>query len=424
MVAQRVRVTGKVLFLVATLLFSALLNTLVAITPAQALSYPTVGQTSQRGITSITTSSISVLANELYLVACGASDSVTLTTSASGVGSGTTPILNQAGTPSLLTAKVAILGSGTSGFTCSASSSTTLVMWVYRLDGFGSQTVSASSTGSSTTVSTGTANAASISPGRVGFVVGVANGGVSSGGSWSAGAGGPWTYNGEVASSGGPPSGRTTLFVGSGTAAAGNNSGTITISSSNPWRGQIVVLEAIPSAHIQSLVVNSSNVPISSPSFAMTASTTSFSCQTTTGTLGNSNARIRAAVGSDYNFGWTLSLGATGGTSATWSNGSGSTYAYNNPAGSGCTAGQLTVSGASATYQHACIGAGIGVSTFSGVDSYSNGSVDAITLISAGVAANLGCYRYAYGYTLTQNIPPEKRSGTYTLGLTLTMTAL
>ncbi len=421
---RRVRIAGHVFFLLAIAIGALLINLLGAINDSQALSYPTVGQASARNTSSISTGSMFVQGNESYFVVCGATDSVTLTVGASGVSSFTTTYLNQAGTPTLFTSTVSILASGTSSFTCSSNTNTSLGMWVYKLNGISGQAVSASSTGTSTTISTGTANASAISPGRVAFLAGVSGGGVSSGGSWSAGAGGPWTYDGEVTTSGGPPGSRLMLVVGSGTAAAGNNSGTIGISSSNSWRGQIVVLQAIPSALLESRLVDSSNNPIGPTSFPMSATTSRFTCQTTTGTLTNSNAKIRAAAGSNYTSGWTLSLGATGGAGATWSNGAGSTYSYNNPAGSGCTAGQLTVNGTGATYQHPCINLGSGVTGFTGISSFSSGSVDSITLMSASPSATRECFRYAYGYALTQQIPPEKRSGSYSLPMTLTMTAL
>ena len=168
-------------------------------------------------------------------------------------------------------------------------------------------------------------------------------------------------------------------------------------------------------------ILDASRVVVPSPSFAMTAATFSFSCQTATGTLGSGSQRLYVINPSGTTTGqsWTLTLAATG----PWSDGGSNTYTHNDAAGSGCTNGQLTVNATPATLTADCVSAACtGASITKGSSTAMTGST-AVTLLTA--PTNTHVYRgYLTGVTLSQQIPAEKPAATYTLPVTITATAV
>jgi hypothetical protein len=118
---------------------------------------------------------------------------------------------------------------------------------------------------------------------------------------------------------------------------------------------------------------------------------------------------------------WSLSLAATSGPSAKWVDGA-KNYDFNDPLGSGCTGGQLTVSSASAslTPQSGCSASGVSLGSNA---SFSQGVVDSLTIASASSPALVDCYWDISNIPLTQKIPASQRNGNYSLGLTITITA-
>lgn len=166
--------------------------------------------------------------------------------------------------------------------------------------------------------------------------------------------------------------------------------------------------------------VNSAGTPIATPSVPFSGLASMGSCQTSTGTLGVNDARIRVTdnrpVGN-----WTLALAATGGGSAKWTSGA-NQYSFNDSAGSpaGCTNGQLSVdlSAINAAPKSGCTGTGLagGSNTsFTGASPVSIGS---------GTATDRFCYWDVTSVGLSQQVPPYTPPGSYTLGTTLTITAV
>lgn len=179
------------------------------------------------------------------------------------------------------------------------------------------------------------------------------------------------------------------------------------------------VVQQINGGSLSAAILDASRVSVSSPSFGMTSTGFSFNCQTATGTLGSNTQRLYVLNPSGTSAGqsWNLSLAATG----SWTSGS-NTYAYNQPAGSGCTSGQLTVNPAAGTITADCASATCtGASISKGTSSAMTGST-AVTLISAPVGTSI--WRgYITGIGLSQQIPAEQPAGNYTLPVTLTATA-
>ncbi len=203
--------------------------------------------------------------------------------------------------------------------------------------------------------------------------------------------------------------------------ASGSYSTTGTTTDPGSWRGQIVAFRALAASPVLSHdIVNGAGASVANPTVAMSTLTKTFTCQTATGTLGTASQKIRVSNSTD-NPAWSLSIAATGGQSAVWQAGA-NTYAYNNAAGSGCTGGQLTI-----TPSQAGVSASSGCST-SGVTagssgSFTAGSVNAVTLLSAATPAAIDCSWDMQNISLSQKVPANQASGAYNIGLTLTLTA-
>lgn len=177
-------------------------------------------------------------------------------------------------------------------------------------------------------------------------------------------------------------------------------------------------------------IVDSSGCGVAGPSVAMSASNFDFSCTDTTGTLGTSGEKVRV-TNTTSNPGWTLTIAATSGNNAVWSSG-GANYDFNDGGGSpaGCgdgadadsgEAGQLSLdpSGASIGPEAGCSTTGI---SLGGASSFIQGALDSLTLATAS-GADTDCFWDITGIDIAQRVPPEQATGTYTLDLTVTVTA-
>ncbi|MGH7234082.1 MAG: hypothetical protein ACREF7_01380, partial [Candidatus Saccharimonadales bacterium] len=162
------------------------------------------------------------------------------------------------------------------------------------------------------------------------------------------------------------------------------------------------------------------STPVSSPSVAFSSEPYSFKCLTSTATLGDANDLVNVTNLANGVNTWTLSIAATGGDSATWSDGGG-TYAYNDPTGSGCTNGQLSVDPSAATITDDCSGSCNNSTVTLGPSSAYNGSIlSSATLMSD--SSGSGWEGYLQGINLSQTIPALQAAGSYTLGMTITVT--
>ena len=179
-------------------------------------------------------------------------------------------------------------------------------------------------------------------------------------------------------------------------------------------------------------VVTAGGATVASPNMPFGSVLVVDSCQQATGSLGLASQVIRVTNNIATN-GWSLSLAATSGPTAFWSNGSTGSYDYNDSAGSpnGCSdggdadnrAGRLTVSPntGSLTPQSGCSGTGTSLGTST---SFAEGSVNSITLATASSATPRFCYFSLTGAGLSQQIPEWRPKGSYSLDFTLTVLAL
>ncbi len=177
-------------------------------------------------------------------------------------------------------------------------------------------------------------------------------------------------------------------------------------------------------------VVNIGMVVIPSPSFPMSTAITQSTCQSVTGMFATSSERIRV-FNSLSATGWSINVAATSGPTAAWSSG-GSSYDFNDPSGSpsGCNsgsdgdgiAGRLTLdpSGSALSTEVGCSFTGL---SKGGVASFSQGVIDAITLLAASSSTPTGCYYLLHSNAMQQYIPAFQPAGSYSISMTVTVVA-
>lgn len=186
-------------------------------------------------------------------------------------------------------------------------------------------------------------------------------------------------------------------------------------------------------------IMNASRVSVGSPAVAMSAKSFSFDCYAggtaSTGTIGTNTERLYVSNGDAADNGWTLTLAATAGNTATWANGGATQrFDFNDPSGAtaGCNdgadvgdtvGGQLTVNAAAGTLTTdcgSCTATGVSLGTSA---AFNQGTTDSVTLLNAGASSTDVWRGYLTGTTLSQTVPAEQAADSYTLNLTLTATA-
>jgi hypothetical protein len=189
------------------------------------------------------------------------------------------------------------------------------------------------------------------------------------------------------------------------------------------WRDQNL------SGPISVNIVDTGGTPIGSPTVSFPVIDRKINCQTNSSVLGLSNTKIRVDNGT-INPQWNLTIAATGGATANWNNGAGANYDFNDPTSSGCGdgsdadsfAGQLSInpSLATSTPKSGCNNTGL---TFGSSSAFNQGTVDSITLLTAGATAQTNCYWDITGITMDQKIPREQVNGAYNINFTVSAIA-
>lgn len=184
-----------------------------------------------------------------------------------------------------------------------------------------------------------------------------------------------------------------------------------------------------------SLVVDirdASGNTVASPAFGLSALNFSFSCQTSTGTLGTNTQRIYVDNPSAANNGWTVTIAATAGNTATWNNtGASQKFDYNDPTSAGCTdgadadsvGGQMTLDPSVGTVNTDCTGCSLTGITKGSSTAFSQGTTDSVTLLNASAASDDIGRWYLTGVGISQTIPGQQAVDTYSLNMTATITA-
>jgi hypothetical protein len=192
------------------------------------------------------------------------------------------------------------------------------------------------------------------------------------------------------------------------------------------------VTQTISSGTLVTDIRDASRVTVASPTFAMTGTTFSFNCQTTTGTIGSAAQRLYVDNPGAANAGYTLTLAATGGATALWNNaGTTQNFDFNDPTTAGCTdgadadakGGQLTVNPAVSTLTADCSSCTVTGITKGASTAYSQAVTDSVTLLTAAAGSDDIGRWYLTGIGLSQTLPGEQPNDSYTINLTATVTA-
>jgi len=192
------------------------------------------------------------------------------------------------------------------------------------------------------------------------------------------------------------------------------------------------VTQAINAGTLTTDIRDASRNPIASPTFALAATTFSFNCQTTTGTIGSSSQRLYVDNPGAANNGFTLTIAATAGATATWANGGVTqTFDFNDPTGAGCTdggdadskGGQLQLDASASTLTADCSTCSTTGLTKGSSTAFSQAVTDSITLLTAASGSDDVGRWYLTGIGVSQTIPAEQPNDNYTINLTVTVTA-
>jgi len=159
-----------------------------------------------------------------------------------------------------------------------------------------------------------------------------------------------------------------------------------------------------------------------SPVVAMGTKTAGSGCQSVSETLGTPTQQIYG-INSESGVSWNINLVASAVTDL-WTSSTG-TIDYNDPAGDGCTGGQMTVNPSVATLTKGqCASCGTGGLTLGTAASFSQGVTDSITILSGEIGpGDTGDWKLT-GVAISQKIPANKPAGNYVIKMVLTITAI
>lgn len=183
------------------------------------------------------------------------------------------------------------------------------------------------------------------------------------------------------------------------------------------------VTQTISGGTLTTDIRDASRASVASPVFPISAAAFSFTCQTSTGTIGSNTQRLYVDNPNSANNGWTLTVAATSGATSTFANtGATQSFDFNDPTGSGCTdgadadskGGQMTLNAAAGTLTSITKG----TST-----AFNQGTTDSITLLNAAAASDDVGRWYLTGIGVSQTIPGEQPADSYSISLTATVTA-
>ena len=188
-------------------------------------------------------------------------------------------------------------------------------------------------------------------------------------------------------------------------------------------------------------ILDASRVPVALPTVPFSAKTFSFDCHyngsptntASSGLLGTNTQRVYVMNPDAADNGWTLTIAASSGATTAWDAGAATDYDFNDPTTSGCTdgvgdadafGGQMTIDANAGTLTADCVTCTTTNVTKGSSTAFDQGATDSITLLNAAAAADDVWRGYLTGATTSQTIPAEQPAGSYSLGMTLTVTAL
>ena len=173
---------------------------------------------------------------------------------------------------------------------------------------------------------------------------------------------------------------------------------------------------------------DATNATLTNPTTVFSAAMTGRTASTTTAKLSNNSSQQLEVANSLSTTGWSVSLAATGGSTAKWTQaGDAANYAFNS---TNTDQGQLSVDLSSSVFTasgsmplgQACTTAGLSYGA-GGAFVAGTASANAITLATASSSSGLTCLFKLQDISLKQTIPAYQKPGTYTLPVTVTVVA-
>ncbi len=173
---------------------------------------------------------------------------------------------------------------------------------------------------------------------------------------------------------------------------------------------------------------DATNATLTNPTTVFSAAMTSKTASTTTAKLSNNSSQQLEVANRLSTTGWSVSLAATGGSTAKWTQTGGTaSYGFNN---SNANQGQLSVDLSSSAFTasgstplgQACTTAGLSYGA-GGAFVAGTASASAITLATASSSSGLTCLFKLQNISLKQTIPAYQKPGAYTLPVTVTVVA-
>ena len=173
---------------------------------------------------------------------------------------------------------------------------------------------------------------------------------------------------------------------------------------------------------------DATNATLTNPTTVFSAVMTGRTASTTTAKLSNNSSQQLEVANSLSTTGWSVSLAATGGSTAKWTQtGDAANYAFNS---TNTDQGQLSVDLSSSAFTasgsmplgQACTTAGLSYGA-GGAFVAGTASANAITLATASSSSSLTCLFKLQNISLKQTIPAYQKPGAYTLPVTVTVVA-
>jgi len=173
---------------------------------------------------------------------------------------------------------------------------------------------------------------------------------------------------------------------------------------------------------------DAADATLTNPTTVFSAAMTGRTASATTAKLSNNSSQQIEVANRLSTTGWSVSLAATGGPTAKWTQtGSAANYAFNS---TNVDQGQLSVDLSSSAFTasgstplgQACTTAGLSYGA-GGAFVAGTASANAITLATASSSSGLTCLFKLQNISLKQTIPAYQKPGTYTLPVTVTVVA-
>lgn len=164
-------------------------------------------------------------------------------------------------------------------------------------------------------------------------------------------------------------------------------------------------------------IVDENGEKVEIPQVFLQSTRSSYMQQTTTGTLGVPHEKIRLSNPTKTSV-WTVSIAATDGEDALWTDLNGNTFDYNDPE---ALSGQLTIDPSHGNIARGDTENGfiVGISLGERA-SFIHGIVNSITLYSADATADPFAQYDLMNVELSQVMPSGQAPGVYTMNLTIT----